>query len=319
MISNARSKRGMTRKIVETVKKSVCESGVQKVIVGVSGGADSTAVLLALAACNTPMIAVHCNFHLRGEESMRDQRFVEEFCASNNIELRIVDFDVEKYRRKNNMSVEMACRELRYAEFRKLMTQTKADRIVVAHNADDNIETLFLNLFRGAGVKGLKGMLPDTGEILRPLLKCGRKEIEEYLSEKGVGYVTDSTNLESDYRRNFIRNEVLPLIESRWLGVRKAIQKSIENLRVEHNALEKIGEKLLMDEDFLSLEAIGKAPDSFWIIYKFASSHGATRDVAIEIHDVYLKRAGSQTIVGKRWKSGCGTLKFTMKGLKFEK
>ncbi len=311
-------KHGISGRIEGYVASQLQMSEVSKVVAGVSGGADSTALLLALRSCGADLIAVHCNFHLRGDESMRDQRFVEEQCYRLGVALSVVDFDVEDYMESRGVSVEMACRELRYSEFRKIMDISGASRISVAHNADDNIETMMLNLFRGSGVKGLRGMLPDNGEIIRPLLSFNRKEIEQYLAEKGEEFVVDSTNLQSDYRRNFLRNEVLPLLESRWPGVRKAITKSICNLRVEDKIIQWVGESCVPEGDFLSLQQIAEAPDAYWIIYKFASAHGATRDISLEIYDVYRKKAGSQTIVGKKWKSGDGILIFTMKGLKYE-
>ena len=161
-------------------------------------------------------------------------------------------------------------------------------------------------------------MVEDNGVVIRPLLTFSRKEIETYLTENGVDYVTDSSNLTSDYRRNYIRNELLPAIEQRWKGARKAISTTIANLQSEEQILKWAEDELLPADDFLSLQTIADSPDPFWIIYRFASRYGATRDVALEITDVYEKKAGSQTIVGKSWKAGEGRLIFIMKGLKYE-
>lgn len=300
------------------IRKVLSTNCISRVIAGISGGADSCAMLIALHDLKVEIIAVHCNFHLRGEESMRDQKHVEELCRNLNIPLKIVDFNVKTLSDKPGISVEMACRDMRYGYFKDLLAETGFDRIAVAHNADDNIETLFLNLFRGAGVKGLKGMVADNGVILRPMLQFSRKDIEDYLQEFGIGYVTDSSNLISDYRRNYIRNELLPAIEDRWPGVRKAITATIGNLQAEERILNWAESSIVPSDDFLPLKQIQEAPDPFWVIYKFASKHGATRDVALEITDVYNKKGGSQTIVGKCWKAGEGRLKFLMKGLKFE-
>lgn len=306
------------KKIEDTVTRTLAFYGVKSVIAGVSGGADSTALLLALTHSNAEIYAVHCNFHLRGEESMRDQRVVEDFCKNHGIQLKVVDFDVDAFRLDNPMSVEMACRDLRYEEFRSLKTEVNADRIAIAHNADDNIETLLLNLFRGSGVTGLRAMVPDNGEIIRPLLEIPRIEIEEYVTAKKERYIVDSSNLSSDYRRNFLRNEIIPMLETRWKGVRKAISSSIVNLRSEANVLKWAGREWLREANFLPLQTISDSPDKFWIIYRFASAHGATRDIALEILDVFYKKGGKQTIVGKSWKSGKGRLIFVMKGLKYE-
>lgn len=304
--------------IEKKVSCALRRAGVSRVIAGISGGADSTALLLALKYAGTDVVAIHCNFHLRGEESMRDQKAVDELCRKYNIPLRIVDFDVDEYRNsRKGMSVEMACRELRYEKFHEIMNEISADRIAIAHNSDDNVETLLINLFRGSGVTGLRAMLPDTGILLRPLLDVSREDIEKYLQEKGEAFVVDSTNLESDYRRNFLRNDIIPLLEGRWKGVRKTISTSIENLRGEERVLKWAEKELLPDGNFLPMQSIFDAPDRFWLIYRFASRYGATRDIALEILDVFEKKGGKQTIVGKSWKSGQGKLFFTMKGLAF--
>ena len=210
-------------KIEQIIANSLKIADVKKVIAGISGGADSVAMLLGLHEAGADITAIHCNFHLRGEESERDRRFVEKLCQRLEIPLVVIDFDVNDYMLRHKISTEMACRELRYAEFRRILNEKKADRIAVAHHADDNAETLLLNLMRGAGVAGMRGMVPDTGEIIRPLLEVSRTEILHYLESKGETYVTDSTNLISDYRRNFLRNEILPLLESRWPEARRSI------------------------------------------------------------------------------------------------
>lgn len=303
------------------ISSAISRSGVKKVVVGVSGGADSTALLVALCRLGVKAVAVHCNFHLRGEESNRDQAYVEELCSRLGVELLIEDFDVDGYISLNpKTSVEMACRDLRYELFRRLKSEGGYDRIAVAHNSDDNVETLLLNLFRGSGVSGLRGMLPDTGEIIRPLLELSRKDIEAYLSERGESFMIDSTNQCSDYRRNFIRNEVLPLVESRWKGAKNAINTTIENLRSSENVLKWSEEQLIPKTDRLLFTEIESSPDRFWTLYHFAHRYGADRDIVLEMLDVYEKKAGTQLIVGKSWLLGDkGKLRYTMRDLRFEK
>lgn len=318
IFATMKRKQGIAEKLNHNVRNTLRLYGISRLIIGVSGGADSCALLKIAHNIGIDVLAVHCNFHLRGDESMRDQHHVEKLCTNLNIPLKIVDFDVESYSSQPGVSVEMACRDLRYSYFRELLAETDYDRIAVAHNADDNIETLMLNLFRGSGVKGLKGMVIDTGEIIRPLLRFSRKEIEAYLKETDIDYITDSSNLSSDYRRNYIRNELLPAIESRWPGVRSALSTTIENLQSEEHVLSWAAEKLLPEDDFLPMQDIFDSPDPFWLIYRFASRYGATRDIALEITDVFYKKGGSQTIVGKTWKVGKGRLTFIMKGLKYD-
>lgn len=290
----------------QEVARSVAESGAKKIIAGVSGGADSVSMLLALIKCGVTVRAVHCNFHLRGEESERDRRFVEQLCERFAVSLDIVDFDVERYMRDKRISVEMACRELRYAEFRRIMAETGCDRIAVAHNSDDNAETLILNLMRGAGVSGLRGMLPDTGEIIRPLLGVDRTAILSYLASQGEDYVTDSTNLSSDYARNFVRNEVLPLLETRWPATRRSLSRTLGIMRQVEQML-RWAENQFVTPDSKSLlySAVEACPDPGWIVARFATRFGASRMQADEM----LRSIRSRNFEpGRRWKVPGGNL-----------
>lgn len=270
--------------LVNRCAMTLRDSDVTFVTAGISGGADSVAMLIALKECGIRVIAVHCNFHLRGEESERDRRFVESLCAKLEIPLKILDFDVKAYMESHKVSVEMACRELRYAEFRRILRESGADRIAVAHNADDNAETLLLNLMRGAGVAGLRGMRTDTGEIIRPLLDSTRQDILEYLESSGQKYVTDSTNLQSDYRRNFLRNEVIPLLESRWPEAKKAICRTTHIMRQEEQMLLWAEKRLAGNSgNRLSLEAAKTCPDPLWLINRFIARFGGTPAQSAEI------------------------------------
>ena len=276
---------------------------ISRVVVGISGGADSTALLHALAAGRAKVYAVHCNFHLRGEESMRDQRHCENLCRNLRIQLDTVDFDVAKYRESRGVSVETACRELRYDYFRKKMQAVGAQRILVAHNRDDQAETVLMNLFRGAGVRGLGGMLTDTGEIMRPLLEFSRDEILQYLKEAGIDYITDSSNLQSDYRRNFIRNEVLPLIETRWPAAKSKIANTAnimqdqdkENLELQHH--------FIPHPDILKYDKCYYSRSFAWPIYRFVEINGGSAQIAREITDLIRKH---QIKPGKWWRTSTG-------------
>lgn len=228
---------------VREVARLIASYKIGSVLVGVSGGADSCALLRALAELRDDDLrvrAVHCNFHLRGAESDRDEAFARRLCSELEIALDVIHLDVPGYIAINGGSVEMACRELRYAEFGKLRRLYEYDRTAVAHNKDDNVETFLLNLMRGSGSRGLKGMETDNGEIFRPLLGISREEIEAYLREIGQEYIVDSTNLESDYNRNFLRNEVIPLLRSRWPGVSDSIARSQKVLREENRIVERM-------------------------------------------------------------------------------
>ncbi len=197
------------------------------VAVGLSGGADSVALLRVLVSLGVKVEAYHCNFHLRGAESDRDEQFCRDLCRQMGIPLAIRHFDVAARMAGTGESVEMACRELRYGWWRSSGVGTLA----VAHHADDNAETLLLNLMRGTGLRGLKGMLPRNGHIIRPLLCVGREEILEYLESIGQDYVTDSTNAACEYRRNRIRNRLLPVFEELFPGSVEGIKRTVGSLR----------------------------------------------------------------------------------------
>lgn len=212
---------------------------IKKVLVAVSGGADSVATALCLKNIGLELIVLNCNFHLRGEESDRDFLFVREFCEIKDIPFTSIDFDVKEYMAiHKGKSIEMACRELRHEWFENNLLSTGFDRIATGHNADDNIETFFLNMLRGSGTRGLKGMTRDNGKIWRPLLSFHRKEILEYLESLNQGFVVDSTNLKSDFRRNFLRNEIFPLLRKEWQGFDSAMDKTISNISDENNLIE---------------------------------------------------------------------------------
>lgn len=202
-----------------------------KVIVGLSGGADSVALLLVLDELGFECTATHCNFHLRGEESMRDERFCRELCSKSGIGFVMKDFDVEARRRASGESVEMACRSLRYEWWEDMLREGCGSAVAVGHHEEDNVETFFLNLLRGSGLAGLKGMLPRTGNVIRPLLDCDKDEILAYLNEKGQDYITDSSNLSNDFKRNRLRNVVLPDFGKHFPGMMDAVATSIAHLR----------------------------------------------------------------------------------------
>ena len=201
-----------------------------RVLVTLSGGADSVALLRVLLELGYDCVAAHCNFHLRGEESMRDERFVRALCDRLGVQATFVDFDVDSYVADRKVSVEMACRELRYRWFEQVRTEFGCQVIAVAHHADDSAETFFLNLLRGTGMAGLAGIKPRNGAIVRPMLCVGRQDVEAYLAQLPQDYVTDSTNLESEYRRNKIRNIILPALRECFPGSDAALSATMANL-----------------------------------------------------------------------------------------
>lgn len=198
------------------INRYITEKGLfgltDKVLVALSGGADSVALLRVLLQLGYRCEAAHCNFHLRGAESDRDEAFVVCLCETLRVPLHKADFQTKEYAAEKGISIEMAARELRYAWFESLLPVCGARVIAVAHHRDDSVETFLLNLVRGTGIKGLKGIAAVNGRVVRPMLGVSRADILDYLEALQQDYVTDSTNLVDEYMRNKIRLNVLPLL-----------------------------------------------------------------------------------------------------------
>ena len=200
------------RKLTKFIEKHQLFAHNDKVLVALSGGADSVALLCMLLDEGYCCEAAHCNFHLRGEESDRDEQFVKMLCERKQVKLHIKHFQTTEFANEKKISIEMAARDLRYEWFEQLRIESNSQVIAVAHHQDDNVETILLNLLRGSGLQGLQGIRPKNGYIVRPLLDYKREELLAYLSRKQQTYVTDSTNLQDEFTRNKIRLHLLPLM-----------------------------------------------------------------------------------------------------------
>lgn len=215
----------------------------KKYIVALSGGADSVCLLLVLQQLGYTVEAAHCNFHLRGPESDRDEKFCVDLCQRLSVPLHCVHFDTKEYAVLHKVSIEMAARNLRYSYFENLRKDIDAQGICVAHHREDSVETVLINLVRGTGIHGLRGILPENGFVLRPLLDCHRKDIEKWLKAQGQDFVTDSSNLEDDVQRNQIRLDIMPLLQKLNPGVSDNIYTTArhvaEGARIIDDTLEK--------------------------------------------------------------------------------
>ena len=220
----------LKRKVRQYIERLKLLKSGDKTLVALSGGADSVALLRVLLELGYACETAHCNFHLRGEESDRDEAFVKDLCDKLKITLHIQHFDTLREAEEKGISVEMAARELRYSWFEELRKQTGCEQIAVAHHQDDSIETFLLNIIRGTGIKGLRGIQPKNGLVIRPLLCVSHEEILDYLKYLKQPFVTDSTNLQPDYTRNKIRLELLPMLESINPSVRQSILQTSGHL-----------------------------------------------------------------------------------------
>lgn len=229
----------MLKKIRNTAEKYNMLKNGDTVVCGLSGGADSVCLLLALrelaVEMNITVEALHVNHCLRGVESDRDESFCRELCSRLKIPFTAVSCDVKGYSQSNSLSCEEAARKLRYGIFHNY---TNGKKLATAHNADDNLETMMLNLIRGTGLKGLSGIPPMRENIIRPLLSVTRREIEEYLQDIGQNYVTDSTNLTDDYTRNKLRHNIIPLMKELNGSLTETTIRTAQVLRSENELIE---------------------------------------------------------------------------------
>lgn len=283
-------------------------------IVALSGGADSVALLLILHSLGVNLSAAHCNFHLRGEESERDEQFCVDLCEKLDIHLSRIHFDTIEYAQLHKQSIEMAARELRYRYFAQLAKDLGADGICVAHHRDDNVETLLLNLLRGSGIDGLAGIAPKNGNILRPLLCISRQDILQYLKEKEQNYVTDSTNLEDDALRNKIRHHVIPLLQSLNPAASENIALSAKYVRQACNMLANIGQEQPTDDltnntymadqltnhQYINKVKVMQSSSPEFMLHKLIGRYGFHGDA---IDGIIEAMQGRERGVGKIWKS----------------
>lgn len=291
----------MLRKVASYIEKYRLLQSKKAVLVGLSGGTDSVTLLSVLKALDYPCIAAHCNFHLRGEESNRDEAFVVELCKKKEIRLLKTDFDTFGYAQLKGISIEMAARELRYNWFYEIAGENNVQAIAIAHHADDNIETLLLNLCRGTGLKGLTGIPVKNDKIVRPLLCCTRREIENYVTVNSLSSVEDSTNALVDYKRNRLRNEIIPLLEAINPSVRKTLYESIERFdgifRVYNNAINSIRENLLSEGENcikIDIKKLEKQADIPTVLFELLNEYAFNASQVKQIANSIYEESGKQ-------------------------
>ena len=290
----------------------------QVFLLAVSGGMDSMCMAdLYLRCFGAESFAIaHCNFHLRGEESDGDEALVTKWAGENGIRMHCVDFDTVGYASDNGLSIEMAARELRYRWFGELCREHGYDAVVVAHHADDNAETLLLNMVRGAGLKGLTGMkpvaplpAPESIPLLRPMLTFTRKQIEGHMFAFKVPYREDRTNASVEYRRNSIRHEVFPLLERMNPSYVRTLNREMTYLSdassiVEEWCMEHVPQVMaplsFRASREISLSRLMAIPQWRYLLYYILEPYGFSSSVLESLENLLVS---DRTIPGKRFES----------------
>lgn len=293
----------MLRKIASYILRHRLLHTGDRVLAAVSGGADSVALLLSLRQLGYHAEVAHCNFHLRGAESDRDERFVRQLCERLQVACHVRDFDTAAYAATHGMSIEMAARELRYNWFETLRKETGCACIAVAHHREDNAETVLLNLVRGTGLRGLRGIRPRNGHVVRPLLCLSRAEIERYLREQGQDYVTDSTNLQDNIVRNKIRHQVLPLLAEINPAAMDNLLTTADNMaeveKMYRFCAEEFISASLDSPEALNIDMVLRAPSPLCVLHEVLAPFGFNRAQLEEV----VRAIQPATAVGKRFSS----------------
>ena len=295
----------LMKKVKEFIEKEDLFSKQDKILVALSGGADSVALTRILITLGYHCEAAHCNFALRGEESDRDEDFVRNFCRSLNIKCHSIHFETRRYAAQQSISIEMAARELRYNWFSKICEESDCQVVAVAHHKDDSVETMLLNLIRGTGINGLLGIRPKNGNVVRPLLCASRQEVVAYLHRMNQTYVTDSTNLEDEYTRNKIRLNLLPLMEEINPSVKDGLVKTASYLndisKVYQQAIkESIDRIFITPEKEISIEKLMNEPAPQALLFEVLSPLGFN---STQVEEVYgsLNGQPGKRFISSQW------------------
>ncbi len=212
---------------ISFINKENLFSNKDQLLLAVSGGVDSVVLCELCHQAGFHFSIAHCNFKLRGEESVRDKNSVEQIAKKYNVPFLLKEFDTEKIAESKKLSIQEAARALRYDWFTELINAGKAKWLLTAHHLDDNIETMLMHFFRGTGIYGLRGMLPKQSHIIRPLLFARKQELKEFAEQHQLAWVEDSSNAQDKYTRNYFRNQLLPQVQQAYPRVE---QNLVHNL-----------------------------------------------------------------------------------------
>lgn len=278
--------------MLQTVKEYIARHQLfcptDRLLVAVSGGADSVALLCVLRELGYgPLEVAHCNFLLRGAESDRDEAFVRRLCERLAVPCHVRHFDTQAYATSHGVSIEMAARELRYAWFEELRERQGCACVAVAHHREDHAETVLLNLLRGTGLRGLVGIRPRNGRIVRPLLSVSKADIEAFLAERHQDFVTDSTNLQDLYARNRVRHQVLPILQQVNSAALDNLLTTADNLaeveKMYRYCVDRFVSACLDSVETIHIGVLLKAPSPLCVLHEILSPFGFNRPQLLDV------------------------------------
>lgn len=270
----------------------------EKLLIATSGGIDSVVLCKLCSLAGFQIGLAHCNFQLR-EAANDDETFVRSLAKDLGVPFFSVRFDTKNYATENRMSTQVAARNLRYQWFEDLRKQLGYNYILTAHHADDNLETLLMNFFRGTGIKGLTGIRERNGNVIRPLLFARRIELEEFLKQHQMQFVQDESNLQNDYTRNYLRNKILPDLEQVYPEVRENLLANIERLKgveVYFNESVELQKKKLVNivsgDIYIPVRLLQKTNATDTILFEILKEYGFSPAQAGELRALLSSESG---------------------------
>jgi tRNA(Ile)-lysidine synthase len=313
----------LQHKFINYIKQQHLFQLKDKLLLAVSGGVDSVVLCELCKQSGYDFAIAHCNFQLRGADSDRDEAFVKELGKKYGVEVFTKGFDTQAIAKKEKKSMEETARDLRYGWFSELLEQSQTrnpelatcNYILTAHHADDNIETLLMNFFRGTGIKGLKGILSKQGKLIRPLLFARRDELEEFARANDLAFVVDHTNAENEYTRNYFRNEIIPMVRKKFPEVKenllRNIQRFSETYQLYDQAIEWHKKKLLEpkgNELHIPVLKLKKTEPLATIVYEIIKEYGFTAHQTDEVialleseNGKYIQSPSHRVIRNRKW------------------
>jgi tRNA(Ile)-lysidine synthase len=295
----------MFNQFKEHVENNFTELLNQPLLLAVSGGIDSIVLVHLCHRLELDIAIAHCNFHLRGEDSNRDQAFVEGVGAKLGVPVFVAEFDTEQYASENKVSIQIAARELRYNWFRELAARENKTYLLTAHHLDDSMETFFINLLRGTGIEGLLGIPVRNGYIRRPLLLFTREDIANYEAENQIGWREDITNSQTKYLRNKIRKNILPLLKDINTHFSQSFMQTVEYLQqtvdLSNDASNYFYSQVVKEDEqgqlIINLKALKQLSNPKAYLYKWLSPLGFTawEDIVELIEGISGKTVYSST------------------------
>jgi tRNA(Ile)-lysidine synthase len=281
-------------------RHQLCKA-TDKILLAVSGGLDSMVMLNMFHQSGYFIAVAHCNFQLRGAESDGDEEFVRARCSHLKVPFYSIQFDTNNYAWENNISIQIAARQLRYAWFEELLEQEKLDKLATAHHLNDSLETVLLNLCKGTGVQGLAGIPLENRFIIRPMLFTSRSEVEAYATKERIEWREDSSNLTDDYQRNFLRHQIIPLLreinpslENTFYNTLEKVRGGVELMSLSLKELEKSFVKTLNGKTFIKKEVFHHLRYAAPVLWEMIKGFGFNLEQCEEIIQSIHSQSGKK-------------------------